>query len=72
MKTKKNLLIILLFGVFLLTGTGCHVIYPQHHTKSTVHTNGKGEIPPGQQKKMTGEKSAKQYAPGQEKKHKNE
>ena len=69
MKTKKTLFILILLVAFLITGNSCQVIYPQHHSKSTVHTNGKGEIPPGQQKKMTGEKSAKQYAPGQEKKH---
>jgi hypothetical protein len=33
-----------------------------HHT----HTGG---LPPGQAKKVTGSKSAKPYAPGQQKKH---
>jgi hypothetical protein len=28
-----------------------------------------GHVPPGQAKKMTGSKSAKPYAPGQQKKH---
>jgi hypothetical protein len=36
-----------------------------------VHPNPSGKVPPGQMKKMTGEKSAKHYAPGQKKKHKN-
>jgi len=69
MKTKKTLFILILLLAFLLTGTSCHIIYPQHHSKGEVHTNAKGDIPPGQKKKMTGEKNAKQYAPGQEKKH---
>lgn len=33
----------------------------------TVHTNAHGELPPGQAKKITGEQSAKAYAPGQQK-----
>jgi hypothetical protein len=33
-----------------------------------VHSTGNGKIPPGQAKKMTGDKSAKAYAPGQQKK----
>ena len=33
----------------------------------TVHTNAHGDLPPGQAKKITGEKSAKAYAPGQQK-----
>ena len=69
MKTRKQLLILLSLSLFLISGTSCQVFYPQHHSKGEVHTNSKGEIPPGQEKKMTGEKSAKQYAPGQEKKH---
>lgn len=69
MKTRKQLFILILLALFILTGSSCHVIYPQHHSKQQVHTNAKGDIPPGQKKKMTGEKSAKKYAPGQEKKH---
>lgn len=33
----------------------------------TVHTTAKGDVPPGQMKKITGSKSAKAYAPGQQK-----
>lgn len=33
----------------------------------SVHTNAHGDLPPGQAKKITGEKSAKNYAPGQQK-----
>lgn len=34
----------------------------------THHTTRSGKIPPGQAKKMSGDKSAKAYAPGQQKK----
>ncbi|MDR7370617.1 hypothetical protein [Flavobacterium aquidurense] len=34
-----------------------------------VHTTSSGKVPPGQAKKMSGSKSAKAYAPGQQKKH---
>ncbi|MDP2338072.1 MAG: hypothetical protein Q8N05_16825 [Bacteroidota bacterium] len=71
MKTKKHLLILLLLSVFLIFGTGCTIIHPQHRSRGVIiHSNPSGRIPPGQMKKMTGEKSAKQYAPGQVKKHK--
>lgn len=36
----------------------------------SVKQNANGEVPPGQMKKVTGEKSAKKYAPGQQKKTK--
>lgn len=54
-----------IFGMFLMVAfiTSCSV-----HRGHRVHTNGKGEIPPGQMKKITGEKSAKHHAPGQKKK----
>ncbi len=53
----------LILGIFLMTAflASCSV--------HRVHTNGKGDIPPGQMKKITGEKSAKKYAPGQQKKN---
>ncbi|MDX6181615.1 hypothetical protein SGQ44_06255 [Flavobacterium sp. Fl-77] len=36
----------------------------------TAHVhNGSNKVPPGQAKKMSGSKSAKAYAPGQQKKH---
>ena len=34
-----------------------------------VHGSGPKKVPPGQAKKMSGSKSAKAYAPGQQKKH---
>lgn len=73
MKTRKPFLILFLLAVFLVFGTGCMVIRPHHHPSRTViiHSNHKGKVPPGQMKKATGAKSAKQYAPGQQKKHKN-
>jgi hypothetical protein len=74
MKTKKHLLILFLVSVFLIIGNSCTVVRPQYHHPSRtviVHPNPSGKVPPGQMKKMTGEKSAKHYAPGQKKKHKN-
>lgn len=71
MKAKKRLLILLLFSVFLIFGSGCTIIKPQQRSKGVViQSNRSGRIPPGQMKKLTGAKSAKQYAPGQQKKHK--
>lgn len=34
-----------------------------------VHSSGPKKLPPGQAKKMSGSQSAKNYAPGQQKKH---
>lgn len=34
---------------------------------TSIRTTGSGKVPPGQVKKMTGSKSAKPYAPGQNK-----
>ena len=73
MKTKNQILILFLISAFLILGTSCTIVRPgYHHPSRTViiHTNPNGKIPPGQMKKMTGEKSAKHYAPGQAKKHK--
>jgi hypothetical protein len=71
MKTKKHFLILLVLSVFLIFGTGCAVYYPHHHSRGVIiNSEPSGRIPPGQMKKMTGEKSAKNYAPGQVKKHK--
>lgn len=68
---KKHTLILLLLSGFFIFGTGCTVIRPHHQPRTVIiHSNSGGRIPPGQMKKMTGAKSAKQYAPGQQKKHK--
>jgi len=63
MKAKS---FILLLVVSTLTFSSCRTIYVWNN--HTVKTNAKGDIPPGQMKKLTGEKSAKKYAPGQQKK----
>jgi hypothetical protein len=73
MKTKKQFLILFLISAFLVLGTSCMIVRPGYnHPSRTVfiRTNPNGKIPPGQMKKMTGEKSAKKYAPGQVKKQK--
>lgn len=72
MKARKSLFIIALIAVFLISATSCRVFRPHYHHPSTViiHSNPNGKIPPGQLKKVTGEKSAKKYAPGQNKKGK--
>jgi hypothetical protein len=59
-KFFKNLFITLLLTLFI---TSCSV-HTVHHSSSNS-----GKIPPGQAKKMSGSKSAKAYAPGQQKKH---
>lgn len=74
MKIQKHFLVLILVSVFLVFGSGCTVIRPQQHHRPSrtviIHSNPNGKIPPGQMKKMTGAKSAKHYAPGQQKKHK--
>jgi hypothetical protein len=63
MKTK-----IILFALCLgmLPFSSCRTVFVgKHHT---VKTNAHGDIPPGQKKKLTGKKSAKKYAPGQQSK----
>ncbi|RAV29517.1 hypothetical protein [Sinomicrobium soli] len=60
MKNVKLIFGLLLIAVFI---TSCSV--------HRVHTNANGKIPPGQMKKVTGEKSAKNHAPGQQKKQPN-
>jgi len=64
MKTKKTLFILTLLVVFLLTGTSCTILHPQHHSKGEVHTNAKGDIPPGQKKKNDRRKECKTICAG--------
>lgn len=62
MKTLFRLFLLIIFSVGILSSCGVH----HHDAKSH-------KAPPGQVKKMTGSKSAKPYAPGQnkmKKKHK--
>ena len=73
MKTRKSILFLFLISAFLILGTGCTIVRPgyYHPTRTVIiRTNPNGKVPPGQMKKKTGEKSAKHYAPGQQKKHK--
>ena len=71
MKSKNQILILLLVSAFLIFVTGCVAIVPQQRSRGVIiNANPNGKIPPGQMKKMTGAKSAKQYAPGQQKKYK--
>ena len=73
MKTKNQILILFLISAFLILGNSCTMVRPGYHYPSRtviIHTNPTGKVPPGHMKKMTGEKSAKKYAPGQQKKHK--
>ena len=57
----KNLYFALLFSIIMITSS-CY----------SVRTAGNsGKVPPGQAKKATGSKSAKPFAPGQQKKNRN-
>ncbi|MFA5328173.1 MAG: hypothetical protein WC384_10315 [Prolixibacteraceae bacterium] len=71
METKRTLLFPLLLVAFLIVASGCGVIYPQYRSRTVIiSTNPSGKVPPGQMKKATGAQNAKDYAPGQQKKHK--
>jgi flagellar basal body-associated protein FliL len=71
MKTKSSLFLIILIVIFLIPVAGCKVVHPHSHSKSVIlQPNPSGKVPPGQVKKATGAKSAKEYAPGQNKKNK--
>ncbi len=69
MKTKSLLLLIILVIAVFAVSPGCKVHHPKYKSGILVAPNPSGKVPPGQVKKATGAKSAKQYAPGQ-KKHK--
>lgn len=58
---RKAFFIILISLFTYATGVSC--------SHKHVHVNPNGKVPPGQAKKVTGEKSAKKYAPGQQKKN---
>jgi hypothetical protein len=71
MKTQKLVILLFSFVLIFVFTSGCRVIQPKHRSKTVIiQTNPNGKIPPGQLKKVTGEKSAKKYAPGQNKKPK--
>lgn len=63
MKTARFFKYLLFSALLALFITSCSV--------HTVHNSSSksGKIPPGQAKKMSGSKSAKAYAPGQQKKN---
>ncbi len=77
--------IIGLAAIFLTSCDGSTTIYGIEHTnrkhkkykkqkrypKYDVYYGNHNSLPPGQHKKIHGDKSAKKYAPGQQKKHKN-
>jgi hypothetical protein len=57
--------LVFVMALIVLAGSSC-----SHHRKVVVvNKRTTHKIPPGQAKKMTGAKSAKAYAPGQQKKH---
>jgi len=68
MKLKRIIPAILLAFTFSVFAGSCRSVHVHRQPKKEVKTNAKGEIPPGQMKKLTGEKSAQKYAPGQQKK----
>lgn len=63
MKTSKYTKVAVIIMVILFVVIS--VISCSVHT----HSHSSGKVPPGQAKKMSGSKSAKAYAPGQQKKH---
>lgn len=69
MRAKSLSLVIVLVVAIFAISPGCKVYHPKHKSGTVLAPNPSGKVPPGQVKKATGAKSAKQYAPGQ-KKHK--
>lgn len=71
MKTQRLVILIVSFALIFTFASGCRVVQPKYRTNAVIiQTNPNGKIPPGQIKKATGAKSAKNYAPGQNKKGK--
>ena len=56
--------IVFVLAVILMLGSSCHRKVVVVRGAPATH-----RLPPGQAKKITGAKSAKAYAPGQQKKH---
>ena len=71
MKTKSLFLVVILAGAVFAISQGCKVYHTNHKSGTVVTSNPSGKVPPGQAKKATGAKSAKEYAPGQNKQKKN-
>lgn len=59
---NSRLITIALIGIFSISLSNCSVGFRTRSRTSTTKS-----LPPGQAKKITGEKSAKRYAPGQNK-----
>lgn len=70
MKTKKNILILLLLSVFLIFESGCAIIHPKHRSGVTTNSYSQGKSSKGHKKKFTAKKSTDPFAPGKVKKHK--
>ena len=71
MKNQKLFFTIISIAIIALFSSGCRVIHSHPRSNTVIiKQNPNGKIPPGQLKKVTGEKSAKKYAPGQNKKSK--
>ncbi len=66
MKTK---VILLALCLSMFSFSSCQTLFIANSYPFKTKAN--GDIPPGQMKKLTGEKSAKAYAPGQQKTKKN-
>ncbi|MDR7211981.1 hypothetical protein [Flavobacterium piscis] len=70
MKNSKYLKIavIIMVLLFLITSfLGCSVQNSNSHPRKHSHSHHSKKTPPGQAKKKSGSKSAKAYAPGQQK-----
>lgn len=62
-RTTRFVSLILILGTLVLSSTSCTVTRTRHHHGT--------KVPPGQTKKYYGDRSAKRYAPGQQKDKKN-
>lgn len=62
-KYTKFVVIIMVVLFIIVSMLSCTVHHPHSHSN-----NSSKRVPPGQAKKMSGSKSAKAYAPGQQKK----
>lgn len=58
------IIMVILFVAISVLSCSTHV----HSSPSNISNSSNKKIPPGQAKKMSGSKSAKAYAPGQQKK----
>lgn len=61
----KRTLALVLSAVMMISMSAC---YTTHHSHGHGHGRGPKRMPPGQAKKYYGERSAREFAPGQQKK----